>query len=79
MNCQICCIHKGQFATEVQYDSFLSKLRTAVELGKLELMEEINNSLPIVSKRYFCHECGRKWVLHVPDQSYRGGWEGGNP
>lgn len=75
MSCRFCSIHKDEFVTEAQYDLFLNKLRSSVEAGKLELLVGADKNSPFVSKKYICNDCGTRWVLHVPDQAYRGGWE----
>lgn len=72
--CKICNIHKGKFDTEAQYLAVKRKLNILTSMGLLEIISQ-NKVSPFYSCEYQCKQCKKIWVLQIPDQAFRGGWD----
>lgn len=75
MSCPICAIHKGGFLSEAAYVAFDKKLSRAMTNCDLTEIEREEPCGPFLKFRYLCNRCGSCWLLSVPDQAFRGGWE----
>lgn len=75
MSCAVCAIQKGAFRTEADYREFRTKLAKRVDSGNLEKVADESGSGPFYVFRFACRRCGACWILSVPDQAFRGGWE----
>jgi hypothetical protein len=74
MTCAICNIHKGQFLTEKEYQIFLKNLNKLTEKKLIKKIQNINKKSPFFEDEYICLHCKQIWLLMVPDQAFRGGW-----
>lgn len=75
MTCLACNIHSGSFKTETDYLTFNRKLLGKIESGELKKIGQEAPSGPLYKFKYSCSICGACWLLSVPDQAFRGGWE----
>jgi len=75
MSCSECLLHRGGFSSEGDYLNFRKALSKAVDAGHLTKSQHDSLEGPFLKLRYVCGHCGSCWVLSVPDQAYRGGWE----
>lgn len=75
MSCSACTIHRDGFSSEAAYLDFEKKLSDVIAKGDLKEAGRVHQSGPFLKLRYVCNRCGSCWMLSVPDQAFRGGWE----
>lgn len=75
MSCETCRLHKGEFSSESEYLRFKKNLALSVENDDLKKMDKKFVNEPFLKIQYSCNHCGASWLLLVPDQAFRGGWQ----
>lgn len=74
MICTCETLKKGPFQSEKNYTDFQNIIKVLKEQSVLKKTENADENDSFFTYEYLCLKCGKKWILKVPDQAYRGGW-----